>query len=197
MIEFLQGRARVAGDNSLIVEVGGVGVRTMCSLTTVSQLGDKAEPVMLYTRLLLRENNPPELFGFYCSEERQVFDQLCSVKGVSGRIALNILSRFTPAGVVAAIQDQDNAQLQAASGVGRRLAERIVVELRERIHTLSMDDVGLEAVADTSLAKDAVSGLVGLGYKSAQARTVVAAYMRKNPGSSSAAVVIQNVLKNR
>ncbi|MCH9662801.1 MAG: Holliday junction branch migration protein RuvA [Gammaproteobacteria bacterium] len=202
MIDFLRGRIRDAGINSLVVEVGstengGIGVRMLCSLPTVSQLGQKTELVKLLTRLVLRENNPPELFGFYSSEERQVFEQLCDVKGVSGRIALNILSIFTPADVVTVIQGQDSAQLQSASGVGRRLAERIGVELRERIHIFGPGDPGLEATAHTSIAKDAIAGLVALGYKDSQARTVVATYIRKNPGSSSAAIVIQNVLKSR
>ena len=197
MIEYLKGRISASGENAVVIEVGGMAVRSLCSLSTISQLHGHSGEATLYTRLLLRENNPPELFGFAGEDERSVFDQLCEVKGVSGRIALNILSALSPVDAVMAIQQQDGARLQQANGVGRRLAERIVVELRERLAKIDISDGGGAPVVVGSVAADAIAGLVALGYKSGEARAAVTDYLRKSPGDSKPATIIQNVLKRR
>ena len=197
MIEYIQGIIAADLDNGLVVDIGGVGIRALCSTTTVEKLRKDEPTVKLYTRLVIRENNPPELFGFSSMKERTMFDLLCAVKGVSGRIALSMLSHFPAQTVANLIASQEGKSLQMVSGVGKKLAERIVVELKERVVDTEFAGDQPDSAPLNSLAEDVILGLVSLGYKPNQARVTVLEYLEQNSQASDAGQVIQTILKNR
>jgi Holliday junction DNA helicase RuvA len=172
VIASLRGRLLGVGREGLVVEVGGVGLR-VAATTGAHQLAS-AEPddVFLHTHLVVRED-ALSLYGFCSEEERELFVALLGVNGVGPKAALSILSAYQPARVRLAIAAEDDELFTSISGIGKKLASRIVIELREKVAALGIVGpaaVGRVAAAagadDAALARE---GLVGLGYTVAEA----------------------------
>lgn len=166
MIASLRGRLTSEDADGIVIEVGGVGLRVHASTAAVGLARHAPEVVALQTELIVRED-ALTLYGFADVDERELFNLLRGVTGVGPRIALAILSLHRPATVRRAIVDGDIAQLTRVSGVGRKLAERLALELRERVGTPGPVPVELEA-ADGEYAA-AREALVALGFSAAQA----------------------------
>ncbi|MEO9176232.1 MAG: Holliday junction branch migration protein RuvA, partial [Gaiellales bacterium] len=130
MIASLRGRLAADDAEGLVVEVGGVGLRVHASAAAAGRARSAPELVMLQTELVVRED-ALTLYGFVDQDERDLFNLLRGVTGVGPRIALAILSLHAPAAVRRAIVDEDIAQLTRVSGVGKKLAERLALELRD------------------------------------------------------------------
>lgn len=166
MIASLRGRLTSEDADGIVIEVGGVGLRVHASTAAVGLARQAPEVVALQTELIVRED-ALTLYGFADIDERELFNLLRGVTGVGPRIALAILSLHRPATVRRAIVDGDIAQLTRVSGVGRKLAERLALELRERVGTPGPVPVEL-ATADGEYAA-AREALVALGFSAAQA----------------------------
>lgn len=160
----------------LLLDVNGVGYEISASMNTFYKLPELGKKIMLRTHLVVRED-AQLLFGFYDEAERKLFRHLIKVSGVGPKLALGILSGMNPQEFVACIEYQDSKSLVRIPGVGRKTAERLVIEMRDRLKDFS---VGLPlvkgaapiAVGDQQ-ARDAVSALISLGYKPAEANRVV------------------------
>lgn len=184
MIARLTGTLAETAADHAVLDVGGVGYLVQASTRTLGALGPIGGSVMLYTEMQVRED-AITLFGFGSAAERDWFRLLTGVQGVGGRVALNILSALAPDELSAAIVHQDKAMVAHANGVGPKLAERIVRELKDKVGALGGLGVPLPASvaggAGTTLppaasnARDAVSALMNLGFKPAEAGTAVAA----------------------
>jgi Holliday junction DNA helicase RuvA len=166
MIASLRGRLTSEDADGIVIEVGGVGLRVHASTAAMGLARQAPEVVALQTELIVRED-ALTLYGFADIDERELFNLLRGVTGVGPRIALAILSLHRPATVRRAIVDGDIAQLTRVSGVGRKLAERLALELRERVGTPGPVPVEL-ATADGEYAA-AREALVALGFSAAQA----------------------------
>jgi len=166
MIASLRGRLTSEDLDGLVIEVGGVGLRVHASSAAAGLARHSPEVVALQTELIVRED-ALTLYGFADLDERDLFNLLRGVTGVGPRIALAILSLHRPATVRRAIVDGDIAQLTRVSGVGRKLAERLALELRERVGTPGPAPVEIGA-ADGEYAA-AREALVALGFSAAQA----------------------------
>jgi Holliday junction DNA helicase RuvA len=166
MIASLRGRLTSEDLDGLVIEVGGVGLRVHASSAAAGLARQSPEVVALQTELIVRED-ALTLYGFADLDERDLFNLLRGVTGVGPRIALAILSLHRPATVRRAIVDGDIAQLTRVSGVGRKLAERLALELRERVGTPGPAPVEI-AAADGEYAA-AREALVALGFSAAQA----------------------------
>jgi Holliday junction DNA helicase RuvA len=162
-------RGRLAGDDpeGLVVEVGGVGLRVHASSAAAGRARLAPDHVALHTELVVRED-ALTLYGFADREELELFNLLRGVNGVGPRIALAILSLHAPAAVRRAIVDEDVAQLTRVSGVGRKLAERLVLELRERVGSPGPVPVANGASGDSEY-RAAHEALVSLGFSAGQA----------------------------
>jgi Holliday junction DNA helicase RuvA len=176
MIARLTGRLVEKNADGLVVDVGGVGYAVHVSLQTLASLPTAGSSVTLLVHTEVRED-AIELFGFAEARERTAFHLLRRVKGLGPRISLAVLSGMPVANLCQAIAGGDVARLQTIPGVGRRLAERIVVECRESMAELAML-TGAPAVAASSGAlggaqAEAVSALVNLGYKRGEAEDAV------------------------
>ena len=176
MIARLAGRLVDKNADGLVVDVGGVGYAVHVSLQTLASLPAAGSPVTLLVHTEVRED-AIELFGFAEARERTAFHLLRRVKGLGPRISLAVLSGMPVAQLCQAIAGGDVARLQTIPGVGRRLAERIVVECRESMAELAMlTGAPAAAAAPGALGAaqaEAVSALVNLGYKRAEAEDAV------------------------
>jgi Holliday junction DNA helicase RuvA len=189
MIARLVGRLALKSTEALVVDVHGVGYRVMVSLNAFAALPEQGAEVELAIHTHLREN-ALELFGFVSPDERALFTALITVSGIGPRMALNILSGVPAADLRDALAAGNIARLVAVPGVGKRTAERLVVELQDRVQKLS-----IAAPADAAAATDmeAVSALVNLGYRQPEAERAVRSVAAA--GAKELAEVIRRALQ--
>lgn len=201
MIGKLKGLIDEYGEDHVIVDVGGVGYHVVCSARTLSALPEKGEAGTVWVETFVREDMI-RLYGFASSAEREWFRLLMTVQGVGAKVALAILSALKPADLASAIALQDKAQVARANGVGPKLAQRIVQELKDKAPALTGVDPVAAKIAGEVAEKaaprpvaDAVSALVNLGYGQAQASAAVAAAMRAAGEGAPAETLIRLGLK--
>ena len=197
MFAKLRGVLDSVNEDSLIIDVGGVGYLVHAASRTLSQLPEAGEPLTLFIETQVRED-AIALYGFLKAEEQRWFRLLHSVQGVGARIALAILSVLSAAELTAAIAAQDTASVARANGVGPKLAQRIVLELKDKAGALSAD-FGTSASAPVAsvpaVQADAISALVNLGYRLADATAAVSAALAKLDGGARLDVVVRAALK--
>jgi Holliday junction DNA helicase RuvA len=165
MIAFLRGRVLEKSPNRLIVDVAGVGYDLAVPLSTFYTAGEPGAEIALRVHTHVREEQLA-LFGFATALEQATFERLISVSGIGPRLALSVLSGMEPRDLVAAIQRGDLAGLTRIPGVGKKTAERIIVELRDRLPkaVAGADVVDRVPAPADALRQDLVSALTNLGY---------------------------------
>lgn len=171
MISQLTGTLLEKGYDHVVVEVGGVGFRVTVSLQTLAELPVTGERAMLLTYLQVRED-ALTLFGFASSEERTAFELCTSVQGIGPKMAMSILSNLAPAELAQAIKAEDVPRLKRVPGVGGKTAERMVLELRDKLDKAGIHAKGAPAGAkkpESERAGQVASALINLGYKPAEA----------------------------
>jgi len=197
MIAKLAGIVDSAGEDGAVIDVGGVGYLAFCSTRTIGRLPSAGSPVRLLIETHVREDHI-HLYGFIDAAERDWFRLLTTVQGVGARLALSILSAVAPDELRLAIFAQDRTVPARAEGVGPRLAARIVNELKDKIGGLDAPATpaaaGVVEAADGPAA-DAISALVNLGYRRAEAYGAVAAAMRRLGAGASAEALLRAALQ--
>lgn len=173
MIAHLNGRLTATGADYAVIDVGGVGYLVSASARTLAALGVVGDQVTVHTEMLVGEDFI-RLTGFADAEERDWFRLLTGVQGVGSRVALAILSVLAPGELRTAVAAQDKAMVARANGVGPKLAERIVRELKDKAGGLVPGAIGVAAPGG-SAASDAVSALQNLGFRPAEAMNAVKA----------------------
>ena len=168
IISSVRGVLEGKGPDWADVAVGGVTFRVNVPGSSVEMLGPNGDLVQLYTSLQVREDSL-NLYGFPTYEARQAFETLISINGVGPRVALSILSTFTPASLAAAVEASDVKAFTSVSGVGNKTASRIVLELKGKL-----DDDLVMATA-TSRSDDVLDALTSLGYSAVEARQALTA----------------------
>lgn len=174
MIVHLKGRLDGTGIDHAVIDVGGVGYLVGASARTLSALGPVGEACTVFTEMLVGEDFQ-RLVGFATADERDWFRLLTGVQGVGARVALAILSALEPADLSRAIASGDKAMVARANGVGPKLAQRIVMELKDRIGAVAIGPGATVAAAPKGASADAVSALLNLGFRPAEAASAVAA----------------------
>ena len=176
MISHLKGTLADKGIDHVVVDVGGVGLRVTVSLQTLAELPPVGGPVQLLTQMIVRED-ALTLYGFLTAEERSAFELCLTVQQVGPKLAMSILSSLTPPELALAVANEDVARLQRVPGVGKKTAERLALELRDKFERPAR---AAASVARAPLSGPVLSALVNLGYKPAEAERavdeVVAAY---------------------
>lgn len=162
--------------NFVAVDAGGVAFLCFTSMQTASKCSIIGEKVTLFTYLNVRED-AIELYGFYDKGELDCFKMLIGVSGVGAKMALSLLSEYTPDKIILSIAAGDHKMLTKASGIGPKLAQRIVLELKDKIGALSADAsesiAAVSSVAQNSSTSEAVAALVMLGYGQSEASVAV------------------------
>jgi holliday junction DNA helicase RuvA len=193
VIAQIRGTLAHKAPGEVIVDVGGVGYDVLIPLTVFYGLPEIGAPVSLYIHTHLREDSL-QLFGFQEPQDKQVFLLLNSVAGIGPKLAVNILSGIPAAELTQAIKAGDQLRLVSIPGVGKKLAERMIVELRDKLTTLQPQSADTAAPSHAShLMLDAVSALVNLGYRQAEVEKNVRDTIRA--GKQSLEDVIKEVLR--
>lgn len=201
MIGRLNGVVDEIAEDHVVIDVHGVGYVAHCGTRTLSNLPAAGEAVVLFIETFVREDQL-KLFGFATALEREWFRLLQSVQGVGAKVALAVLSTLTPADLANAIALRDIAMVSRTPGVGKKVAERIVTELKNKAPAFAGDasgTIGLkqelgEGVAAAPVA-DAVSALANLGYSRDQAANAVAAALKQAGEDAASATLIRLGLK--
>jgi Holliday junction DNA helicase RuvA len=201
MIGKLKGSVDEIGEDHVIVDVHGVGYVVYCSARTLSNMPGPGEAVVLLIETYVREDLI-RLFGFGTALEREWFRLLQSVQGIGAKVALSVLGVLTPSDLANAIALRDIAMVSRAPGVGKRVAERIVTELKNKAPAFAgeaMGTIGLkqelgEGVAPAPVT-DAVSALTNLGYSRDQAANAIAVALRDAGADADSAKLIRLGLK--
>jgi Holliday junction DNA helicase RuvA len=201
MIGKLKGVIDGYGEDYVIVDVGGVGYMAHCSARTLQMLPGTGEPVVLSIETHVREDQI-RLFGFLSDLEREWFRLLQTVQGVGTKVALSVLGTLKPADLANAVAMRDKATIARSPGVGPKVAERIVTELKDKAPAYTNVDPALVRLAGAVEEKrapqpvlDAISALVNLGYGQPQAAAAVAAANRAAGEGADAADLIRRGLK--
>lgn len=172
MIASLKGLVLEKDVTEAVIDVNGVGYRVALSILSLARLPEVGQPVTLRIRTVVRED-ALDLYGFSSRPEEELFLLLTSVSHVGPRLAINVLSGLEVAELTAAIAKGDVARLTKIHGVGKKTAERLVLELKEKVKLLVLDGVPAAGKGKTSkpasTSSDLISALVNLGYKEAQA----------------------------
>ena len=175
MIAHLKGRLDSTGIDHAVIDVGGVGYLVGASSRTLAAIGPVGEAATLFTEMLVGEDFL-RLVGFATAGERNWFRLLTGVQGVGARVALAILSALEPSELSRAVAAQDKAMVARANGVGPKLAERIVRELKDKVGAVAtLGPAAVSQVAPVGAGADAVSALLNLGFRSAEAASAVGA----------------------
>jgi Holliday junction DNA helicase RuvA len=162
MIASVRGTVTVRRPDHVVIEASGVGYRLAVSAQTLRQVPGAGEQTLLHAHLVLRDDGM-HLFGFATEEERELFHMLNGVQGVGPKVALAVLSGGTARELLNAIAGGDAARFRAVPGIGKRTADRIIVELREKVAGVAESDVIVVAASDDPLAL-ARQALLGLGF---------------------------------
>ena len=177
MIAHVRGHLVVKTPQYAVVDVNGVGYKVFIPLTTFTRLPHDNAEIILQTYTHVRED-AILLYGFLSAEERDFFITLLTISGVGPKMGLNLLSGSSLSDLMKIVESEDIKRLSMIPGVGKKTAARIILELKEKLPVLSTSDG--EPQADHSIAADALSALVNLGYPRAQAYEVIRKVREQN-----------------
>jgi holliday junction DNA helicase RuvA len=176
MIAHLRGRVLSKTPQSVVVETSGVGYEVTISIPTFTALPAEGNEVSLLIHTHVRED-ALALFGFMSSTEKRLFEKLLGISGIGPKLAVTVLSGLPPERLVAAIHGQDHATLTRIPGVGKKTAERIVLELKDKLQELAPAPI---AGIATPVSEDVLSALVNLGYQRAAAQKGIEAAVARD-----------------
>jgi Holliday junction DNA helicase RuvA len=172
MITQIKGKLIKKTPTYLVVETGGVGFKVWIPLSSFKKIGESGEDVKVLTHLHVREDIL-QLFGFATKEERHLFQLLISVSGVGPKLAQGILSGISVEAFEQAIRNEDLLNMTKIPGVGRKTAERLVLELREKIGEVKEGKMGVPSVISSPVSEEAILALISLGYKRSRSEEAV------------------------
>jgi Holliday junction DNA helicase RuvA len=182
VIAKLNGTLALKSPGEVIVDVGGVGYQLFISLGVFYRLPEIGRSVNLFVHTHMRED-ALQLFGFLENEEKRVFNMLNGVAGIGPKLAISILSGIPSGDLVQAIRQGDHLRLVSIPGVGKRLAERLIVELKDKLETLPDTAPVVGRDGSSQLMRDAVSALVNLGYRRGDSERTVRDVVQGDEGN--------------
>ena len=178
MIAYLEGKIIAKGQNEAVISVNGIGFQVNCSVNTLTVLPKRDESCVLWTWLSVRQDGV-DLFGFASQEERRMFLRLTAVSGIGPKTALQILGCMPLKDLTLAIMTGDTAVLSRAPGIGKKTAQRIALELKEKVTEADLESLHLEGAVpaaqlpQTDAVNEAVQALMALGYTSSESARAV------------------------
>ncbi|UCG14666.1 MAG: Holliday junction branch migration protein RuvA [Deltaproteobacteria bacterium] len=198
MIAHIQGRLQFKSPEYLVVDVSGMGYQIQVPLTTFYDLPEEGNTVALHIHTHVRED-ALQLYGFQSRDEKLIFVHLMSVAGIGPRLAVNILSGINSAELVETVGQGDIHRLISIPGVGRKTAERILVELRDKFPALPLDREAAAPVkpaADDAIVDDALSALLNLGYNKTVAQRAVGKARQRLQGELTLELLLKESLRS-
>jgi Holliday junction DNA helicase RuvA len=196
MIALLRGALVVVGDDHVVIDAGGVGYQVFCHLRTLAILHEHRGgevTVRVHTSV---SDDAIRLYGFITSEELRLFGLLISVERIGPKAALGILGRAELPTMVRAIRSGDTALVASVPGIGRKTAERVILELRDKLDGLALDAQSVGAPAPPhDAAAAAVQGLMGLGFRESEARVAVNEALQADAEDADVAALVGRALR--
>lgn len=196
MITFLDGTLVEKTPTRVVMDIGGVGYEVVIPLSSFDRLPDEGQRCRILTFDYVREDQHA-LFGFLSAIERRLFILLMGVNGIGPKLAISALSSMSPHDIQTAIHDRDIKRLSTISGIGRKTAERIILDLHDKIN---MTDAASSAAAQPSPAdernRDAVLALISLGYKQTDAQKKVSEVLGSDPEIASVEEIVRRTLSS-
>ena len=172
MIGSLIGLIKEKTPSSILLEVNGIGYEIAVPLSTSFQLPNIGESAYLLTHLVVREDQH-SLYGFATDEERKLFRALIKISGVGAKLAITILSGTNVNGFIQSVVNEDIDALVHLPGIGKKTAERLIVEMKDKVSEISSDENSLSQNNENSAVAEAINALVNLGYKTKDAKTIL------------------------
>ena len=195
MIALISGRLAVKDPGgTIVVDTGSVGYRLFVSLSTLVGLPEVGEELKLHTVTVVRDD-AMHLYGFGDTQEKDLFNLLVQVKGIGPKVALSLLGGLKPADLKNAISREDAAWISTVPGVGRKTAERIVLELRDKVVPAGEELAAVMVGVDEQVISDVVSALANLGYPGAQSKVAVKNILEKEDRPEDFQSIIRESLK--
>ena len=180
MITQIKGRLIEKSPTELVVDCNGIGYSINITLNTFSKIGND-ENIKLYTHLIVKEDSQT-LFGFLSKSERSLFKLLISVSGVGASTARTMLSSMTTGEIISSINTEDVNSVQSIKGIGSKTAQRIILELKDKIHSQEIDDSKIHLI--TKDADEAITALEVLGYSRKHTIKIINKIKAENPSIS-------------
>lgn len=176
MITYLKGLIAEMSENTVVLEVYGIGYEVFCSTRTIGELSSLTDTVKLYIHEVIKEDGH-DLYGFYHIEDREVFRKLISVSGIGPKGGIQILNLYSVQEIIEIIMEQDSKALSKVSGIGPKTAQRIILELKDAMSKLYVPDLSLlqKGLKDTESKHEAIEALEALGYSHQEAKKAVEA----------------------
>jgi Holliday junction DNA helicase RuvA len=196
MFAYLKGNLAFKNNENAVVDVGGVGYSLQIPFSTYRLLPDIDNEVKLYTYMAVREDNI-SLFGFFSNEEKRLFEQLISVSGIGPKLAVGVLSDIAPAEFSLAVITDDVNRLTKISGIGKKTAQRMIIELKDKMKKEDIsDNVDVPNVqfSNNSNAEEAIAALQVLGYSNKDAVSMVNSVFKEDMQVEE---IIKLALKNK
>ena len=194
MISRLTGKLVEKTPPQIVIDVNGVGYEADVSMQTFYNLPPLGETVQVFTQLVVRED-AHLLFGFATAEERKTFRQLIKVSGIGAKTALGILSAMTADELAQAVAEEDVKRLSSAPGIGKKTAERMVLELRGKLVAHTVTDGLFAAASADDETEDIVSTLLALGYSEREAKAAVKGIPKGTDVGEGVRLALKNLLK--
>ena len=176
MITYLKGMITEMGENTVVLEAYGIGYEIFCSTRTIGELSNHTDTIKLYIHENIKEDSH-DLYGFYHSEDRELFKKLISVSGIGPKGGMQILNLYSVQEIIEIIMEQDSKALSKVSGIGPKTAQRIILELKDAMSKLYVPDLSLlqKGLKDTESKHEAIEALEALGYSQQEAKKAVEA----------------------
>ena len=188
MIAFLKGFIEEKRTDSVLLDVQGVGYKVEVSHQTMQQIDSQGKEIKLLIYHHITENDQ-RLFGFFSRNEQQLFEHLITVKGVGPKLGLTILSGLPARNLIAAITGGDAVALSRVPGIGKKTAERIIVELKEKVRSLESDSNASTSIPNSGVFDEAIQALVALGFKTKEAEQAAMKVINEGTNTDSSAVI--------
>lgn len=197
MIARISGQLIYKSLSHVIVDAHGIGYRVFVPLTTFYELPDTKNPVTLHIHTHVKDD-AINLFGFYSSEEKVVFQLMISVSGIGPKLAMNILSGISASDLIRAVSQGDVNRLVRIPGVGKKMAERIILELKDKMMKLDLYesiDKDDSSISTDEMKGDALSALINLGYKNPGAKMALDRIVSESPKPMTLEVLLKKALR--
>ena len=192
MIAFLTGRVAAKGAGHCVLDVAGVGFRLAMSTNSIAALPAEGDTVTVHAFLYVREDEL-SLFGFESAEEKQLFEQLLTVSGVGPKVALATLSALSPSSLSEAIAREDVALISSVPGIGKKTAQRIILDLKDKLGLPDLaGTAGGAGFASADVAAEATQALLGMGFSSTE---VASAFKGYDGAANDAQALLKHALR--
>jgi holliday junction DNA helicase RuvA len=195
VIAFLKGKLEDKGNGFVDVDVNGVGYRAFLSNSSLSMMPQHGQSVFVFIHTYVREDLI-QLFGFHSTAEREVFEKLISVSGIGPKVALAILSVFDVNALKQAIASEDIALISSVPGIGKKSAQRMILELKDKLGLPDIDGLAVPLVKDASMYEEARGALMSLGYTNAEIKKALSGFPGEQESNPDVEILVKFALKN-